>query len=68
MEDVGGGRARKRGLQEFNLDEFLLATYYRRGSRETLARTSLERPSALARATSIPPRKRTFWSRDAGIG
>lgn len=25
--DVGGGGARKRGLQEFNLDEFLLATY-----------------------------------------
>lgn len=31
-----GERARKRGLQEFNLDEFFLATYYRMGSRETL--------------------------------
>lgn len=42
-----GERARKRGLQEFNLDEFFLATYYRMGSRETLVWTSLERPSVV---------------------
>lgn len=44
-----GERARKRGLQEFNLDEFFLATYYRRGSRGSwnsrlnVARTSVRR-------------------------
>lgn len=64
--DVGGRRARKRGLQEFNLDEFFLATYYQRGGLVKLSfeRRSNVRPSrvTLARVTSIQvlPRKHGF--------